>query len=155
MTQLQSLPPAHELFHSHSDMTRKVEEIEAHATALFRTSPICREIFSDLVGFAREFAEEVTEHIAEEEEVFPIYEYLLSPQTRLMLNRVYQQHRELEGSLAILLEHLDVAEEDVIDNELVERIYIRARQIRYAFTLHSIQEREFLEEVAAALARDP
>lgn len=145
MTALDSLPTSEVLFHSHSDLTRQIEELETHAAALRESSEERELILEDLLSFAREFAAELTAHIAEEEEIFfPQYLDSLDAPARELLEQVHEQHRELEKALSSLLSFLKAAAEaQDPDDDLIESIYARACILRYLFTIHSESEREF------------
>lgn len=152
MTVLDILPSPQSLFHSHSDLTRQIEELETHAAALRTAREDRALILEDLVGFAQGFAAELTAHIKEEEEeVFPEYSSDLNSSTRELLIQVYEQHRELEKALQTLLSFLKAAvEAEWPDDDLIESIYVRARILRYLFTLHSESEREFFVSATQA-----
>lgn len=150
MSQLQAMPSDDELLHSHSDLTRQVEELVAHARAL-RTvdGDEVDTLLSDLDEFACQFATSVRAHIVEEEqELFPRCQPHLTVPQRAKLERIRQQHRDLEESIDKLLEYLDAAcQADELDVDLAESVYVRARLLRYTFNLHSNEERGFFEQL--------
>lgn len=153
MSNLRALPSADALLHSHSDLTRQIEELESHANALRITHEDRGFILEDLLTFARRFAVELSAHISQEESVvFPMYLHLLNDTARAMLQRIHKEHREMEDSLERLLAFLDAAEEaEILDDDLIESIHIRARLLNYAFAGHTERERLFFEEVAQSL----
>lgn len=153
MTVLDILPSSQSLLHSHSDLTRQIEELETHASALRTADGDDRDlILEDLIGFAHEFAADITAHIAEEEEeAFPKYLSLLNDATTKMLDQIYEQHRELEKALTTFLSFLKAAAEaKEPDDDLIESIYARARILHYLFALHSNAERDFFIAVGRA-----
>lgn len=140
-----------ELIHSHSDMTRQLDELEAHAQALRCAEGDLQEIFEDLLIYTRQFGAELLAHINEEEtNAFPAYRQRHGAKAQSMLHRIYEQHRDLEHSFSMLISFLEAAEdlEDPIDSDLIESIYIRARLLRYAFIVHSTDEEEFFQAMA-------
>lgn len=145
-----SPPRSEELFHTHHDMTRQLEQLQEKASLLRRSEVESAAVLNELFEFADQFATTVIEHIAEEEEtIFPRCQPYLTVAARAMLYRIHEQHRELETSLDVLLEQLKIAQlspED-LETDLVESIYIRSRLLRYNFILHSADERQFFEEV--------
>lgn len=143
-------PLADEILHSHSDLTRQLEEMEAHACALRSPDNDTAEVLDDLNQLAERFVAEVHEHIAEEEEVvFPKCRPHLTASARAMLHRILSQHRELETSLQRLIEYIDRARQhpNQIHRYLIESICLRTRLLRYTFTVHSEEERQFFREV--------
>ena len=152
------LPPtADELFHSHSDMTRQVEELESHALAL-RSADGDEQamILDDLVDFATQFSAHVRGHIIEEEnDLFPRCRPHLTASAQAMLHRIQDQHRELETSIDTLMGRLETAQnsEEDLNKDLIDSIYVRAQLLRYNFNTHSIAEREFFEEVIRYINR--
>lgn len=150
MTTKPPIPLANEFLHSHSDLTRQVEELEAHACALRCSEDDTTDVLEALVEFAQRFSAEVHEHIAEEEEVlFPQCYPYLTASARTLLHRIRNQHRDLEKSLQRFMEYLDEAREQPhnIHEYLSESICLRARLLRYTLAVHSDEERRFFEEV--------
>lgn len=136
--------------HSHSDMTRQLEELEAHAMALRMADEATPYVLDDLVNFATQFARDVEAHIAEEElEFFPQLAARCPGNGRQTIDHLLAQHREIEDSLQVLLGYLDDASaaDGELAPELVEAIYVRARLLRYAFTIHSIDEEDFFKSL--------
>lgn len=144
------IPEAKDLLHSHSDLTRQIEELEAHACALRTAERDTEYVLTDLVEFADRFVADVRTHIAEEEEVvFPQCRPHLTASARALLHRILNQHRKLENSLDRLLEYLETARQNPnqIHDYLVESICLRTRLLRYTFAVHSDEERQFFREV--------
>ena len=144
------MPTSEELLHSHSDLTRLVEELETHARAL-RTaeSDETADLLDDITRYARKFDTSVRQHIAEEEdELFPRCRPHLDVKGRMKLERIREQHRELEQVLDKLFDYLHAAHAaDELDTDLAEAVYVRARLLRYTFDLHSGEERGFFEQM--------
>lgn len=148
-------PPAplvSQMLHSHSDLTRQVEELEALARAVRSAEGDAGDVFDSLLEFAAHFSAEAREHMAEEEDdLFPRCQPYLTASSKAMLHRIRHQHRDLENSLQKLNCYLEEAREysDAPPRYLIESIYLRCRLLRYAFAVHSDEEREFFAEVFA------
>ncbi len=150
MTAKPPIPMADEMLHSHSDLTRQLDELEAHARTLRCADGDKSEVLDDLANFARHFAGDVEEHIIEEEEIlFPRCHPYLTASSRTLLHRIRNQHRDLERSLRRFMQYLDDAQQQrgELQSYLVEAIYLRARLLRFSFAVHSDEERRFFEEV--------
>lgn len=144
------LPPTEELLHSHSDLTRLIEELETHARAL-REAPQeeTTDLLAEVHNYASQFSSSVREHIVEEEqELFPRCRPYLTVPERVKLERIREQHRDLEDVIDKLFDYLNAARNaDVLDSDLAESVYVRARLLRYTFNLHSEEERGFFEQI--------
>lgn len=136
--------------HSHSAMTRQLEELEAHAQALRLADENSPYVLDDLITFADQFGAEMQAHITDEEwEFFPQLEPYYTPAHRRKLIEILQQHRDLEHSFHVFRKLLARARAitDVLPNDLVESVYVRVRLLRYAFTIHCMDEEEFFETI--------
>ncbi len=136
--------------HSHSDMTRQLEELEAHAQALRLADEATPYVLSDLVTFTDQFGAQMQAHIAEEEEqFFPHLKPRYTPAHHKKLDEILQQHRDLEHSFQVFREHLEEAEASPhqLPPDLVEAIFTRVRLLRYAFTIHCMEEEEFFHSL--------
>lgn len=116
------------ILNSHSDLTRQIEELEAHACALRCSEGDKDDVLEDLVAFAQRFTAEVQEHIAEEEEVlFPQCYPYLTASARTLLHRIRNQHRDLEKSLHRFMEYLSKACEQPAPPRLPDRSHLSSR----------------------------
>jgi iron-sulfur cluster repair protein YtfE (RIC family) len=132
--------------HSHSEMTRQLEELEAHAQALRMAEEATPYVLADLITFADQFGAEMQAHIAEEEqEFFPTLRSRYTATHHKKLVEILQQHRDLEHSFQTFRDYLARAEKCTgeLGADLIEAIFTRVRLLRYAFTIHCMEEEEF------------
>lgn len=137
--------------HSHSDMTRQTEEMVAYARTLHGDEEADVDYLLDqLWEFATEFHAELDEHVEHEEaELFPSRETeQLSTSARLLLERIYDEHRSLEAITTKVLESLQKARRNskTLPTDLVETIFVRCQLLHYKFELHSENERRFFKD---------
>jgi iron-sulfur cluster repair protein YtfE (RIC family) len=159
MCQIHKLPSAATAVHSHSDLTRQMEELESHALAL-RQAQLTREVdpehydlvLEDLRTFTASFTEELIQHMVEEEQViFPMYDHLLTPTAREILPEVLRQHKEIRDHLKLFDQTLNaIGVAPSPPSRLFESLHTRAKILRYTLTLHTALEQEYFQEVADA-----
>jgi iron-sulfur cluster repair protein YtfE (RIC family) len=140
-----------EFMHSHSHLTRLLEEIETHAQLLVHEVEDEAAIIEALRGFTVQFAQEIREHIREEEtELFPRVGELLG---RFGVDKVYRliaEHKDIDELLRDILLMLEVRPDEKTGKPNFKRLDDYVRMLKYAFYGHSNHERLVLEKAAEA-----
>ncbi|MBA2660706.1 MAG: hemerythrin domain-containing protein [Bradymonadaceae bacterium] len=139
---------ADEIHHSHSNLNRLLEEIEAHAVTLGIVREDRASILEELEQYTRQFGDEILGHMADEEA--NLFEWLaahLAKSQQPQIARLLDQHRELEGLLEELAVAIGLCLERPDSDSRIRDVNDHVRLLKYAFFAHINQERLLLERV--------
>lgn len=139
-----------DLVHGHSRLVWLMDDIDAHLAGL-AAEPLDRELLEEeFLTYSRAFAEELREHIDEEEgDLFPLVRSIAGGPEMDSLVELQRQHQQLLidlGRWGVLIEELTGAP-DERRAFVIGALCDHSRTIREHLVIHSKHERSFLLSV--------
>lgn len=137
--------------HSHSDLSRLLDELDSHVDALRHRSGDVESLLEAFSWYAREFGDELREHMGEEEgSIFPSVRQRLNDNDAPRIDQLINEHRDLLTLVEELWAELEnSASADCIDAS-IKRLDDCVRVLRYAFYAHTNHERMVFEKASIA-----
>lgn len=150
MTAQPTTTTKHRMAHGHSRLIWLLDDIEAHLEGLCSVEEAHELILDELVSFTQSFAEELFEHIDEEEaEIFPSAEAIAAGDDHTHLGALDREHRMIEEDVRAFVDTLEqiAADESAWNDSCFRDLYGQVRSIRELLAAHSVHERSFLSQI--------